>query len=82
MTLFIVVMQMLWVYMSDLVGKGDGVVFLKLIFYASRTATPLAMVLAVLLASLMTYGNLGERLELLAMKAAGIPVLKLFKPIF
>lgn len=82
-TLFIVVMQMLWLYMSDLVGKGvDGIVFLKLLYYASMTAAPLALVLAVLLASLMTYGNLGERLELLAMKAAGIPLVKILKPIF
>lgn len=81
--LFIVVMQMLWMYIDDLVGKGvDGIVFLKLLYYASMTAAPLALVLAVLLASLMAYGNLGERFELLAMKTAGIPLHTIFKPVF
>ncbi|MDO5035403.1 MAG: LptF/LptG family permease [Porphyromonas sp.] len=82
-TLFILVMQMLWFYVGDLVGKGiDALVFLKLLFYASMTATPLALILSILLASLMTFGNLGERLELLAMKAAGIPLTKILQPIF
>lgn len=82
-SLFVVVLQFLWQSIGDLVGKGvDGVVLLKLLFFASMTMVPLALTLGVLVASLMTFGNLGDRMELLAMKAAGIPLWKIFKPIF
>ena len=81
--LFVVVTQLLWQSIGDLVGKGlDAVVFLKLLFYASMTVMPLAIILGVLIASLMTFGNLAERMELLAMKAAGIPLLTIMKPLF
>lgn len=81
--LFIVVMQTVWFLVGDLVGKGvDIFIFLRLMFYTSMTAVPLALVIAMLLSSLMTYGNLGERLELLAMKTAGISLGKILKPIF
>lgn len=81
-SLFVVVVQFLWQSIGDLVGKGvDGVVLIKLLFFASMTMVPLALILGVLVASLMTYGNLGDRMELLAMKAAGIPLWKIFKPI-
>lgn len=80
---FIVVMQMLWRFVSDIVGKGvDAVVFIKLMFFAAMTVAPLGLILAILLASLMTFGNLGERLELLAMRAAGIPLSRILKPLF
>ena len=70
---FIFLMQFLWRYVDDLVGKGLGVgVLAELFFYASLTLAPQALPLAVLLASLMTFGNLGDSLELLAMKASGI----------
>lgn len=82
-SLFVVVMQFLWQSIGDLVGKGvDGGVLLKLLFFASMTMVPLALTLGVLVASLMTFGNLGDRMELLAMKAAGIPLWKIFKPVF
>lgn len=82
-SLFVVVIQFLWQSVGTLVGKGvDGLVLLRLLFFASMTMVPLALVLGVLMASLMTFGNLGERMELLAMKAAGIPLYKIFKPAF
>lgn len=80
---FIVVMQALWRTVEDIVGKGiDGFVFFKFLFYAAVTFIPLALILGILLASLMTFGNLGEKLELLAIKSAGIPLYKVMKPIF
>ena len=70
---FILLMQFLWKYVDDIVGKGfEWYTILQLMFYASATFVPLALPLAVLLASLMTFGNLGEHYELVAMKAAGI----------
>lgn len=80
--LFIVLMQFLWRYIDDLVGKGLAVsVIGELFFYAALTMVPTALPLAVLLASLMTFGNLGERFELTAMKAAGISLFKIMKPL-
>lgn len=80
--LFIVLMQFLWRYVGDLVGKGLGIdVLAQLFFYASLTFVPMALPLGILLASLMTFGNLGESLELLAMKASGISLLKIMKPL-
>lgn len=80
--LFIVLMQFLWRYIEDLVGKGLSVkVIGELFFYAAITMVPTALPLAVLLASLMTFGNLGEKFELTAMKAAGISLLRIMKPL-
>lgn len=80
--LFIVLMQFLWRYIDDLVGKGLEVgVIAELFLYAALTMVPMALPLAVLLASLMTFGNLGERLELTAMKASGVSLLKTMKPL-
>ena len=80
--LFIVMMQFLWRYIEDLVGKGLSIkVIAELFFYAAITMVPTALPLAVLLASLMTFGNLGERFELTAMKAAGISLLRIMKPL-
>ena len=76
--LFILLMQYLWKYVDDLVGKGlELVVILELLFYASATFVSMAAPLAVLLSSLMTFGTLGERYEIIAMKAAGISLKKL-----
>ena len=80
--LFIVLMQFLWRYIDDLVGKGlEFSVIVELFFYAALTMVPMALPLAVLLASLMTFGNLGERFELMAMKASGISLLKTMRPL-
>lgn len=80
--LFIVLMQFLWRYIDDLVGKGLGVdVIAELFFYAALTMIPMALPLAILLASLMTFGNLGEHFELTAMKAAGVSLIKTMRPL-
>lgn len=76
-SLFVVMMQFLWRYVDDLVGKGLTLTVLaKFFFYAGETLVPLALPLGVLLASLISFGNLGEKLELLAIKAAGIPLIR------
>ena len=80
--LFIVLMQFLWRYIEDLVGKGLTFdVIAELFFYAALTMVPTALPLAVLLASLMTFGNLGEKFELTAMKAAGISLFRIMRPL-
>lgn len=80
--LFILVMQFLWKYIDDLVGKGlQWNVIGELLFYASTTFVPLALPLAILLSSLMTFGNLGERYELVAIKSAGISLRTAMKPL-
>ncbi|MEE4258748.1 MAG: LptF/LptG family permease [Bacteroidales bacterium] len=80
--LFILLLQFLWKYIDDLVGKGlEGYIIAKLMFYASSTFVPLALPLAILLSSLMTFGNLGEHYELVAMKSAGISLRKAMKPL-
>jgi lipopolysaccharide export system permease protein len=81
-TLFVLVMQFFWKYIDDLVGKGlDLMSILKLTSYVTVTAIPLALPLAVLLSSIMTFGNLGESFELVAIKSAGIPLLRFMQPL-
>lgn len=80
--LFIVLMQFLWRYIDDMVGKGLGILVLgEMFFYAALFLVPMALPLAILLASLMTFGNLGERLELLAMKSAGVSLIHIMRPL-
>lgn len=80
--LFIVLMQFLFRMIDDLVGKGLSFdILAELFFYASLTMVPTALPLAVLLASLMVFGNLGEKLELTAMKAAGISLFRIMRPL-
>lgn len=80
--LFIVLMQFLWRHIDDLVGKGLGVdVIGELFFYAALSMIPMALPLAVLLASLMTFGNLGEHFELTAMKASGVSLIRVMSPL-
>jgi lipopolysaccharide export system permease protein len=75
-------MQFLWKYIDEMVGKGVEVkVLAQLFFYAANMLVPMCLPLAVLLASLMTFGNLGERFELLAIKAAGISLMRIMKPL-
>lgn len=81
-SLFVVMMQFLWKYVEDLVGKGLPMdVMAQFFFYAAETLVPLALPLAILLASLISFGNLGERLELLAIKAAGISLIRTLCPL-
>ncbi len=80
--LFIILMQFLWKYVDDMVGKGLGLFVVgKMFFYAALAMVPMALPLAILLASLMAFGNLGEKFELLAMKASGISLLRIMRPI-
>jgi lipopolysaccharide export system permease protein len=80
--LFLVLMQFLWKHVEDMVGKGLGLdVIGEMFFYAALYLIPMALPLAILLASLMVFGNLGENLELLAIKSAGIPLLRIMKPL-
>src|SRR6476659_9319650 len=81
-TLLVLVMQFFWLYIDDFVGKGLGVdVVLEFIWYQSATLVPLALPLAVLLSSIMTFGNLGETFELVAIKSAGIGLLRFMMPL-
>ena len=80
--LFIVLMQFLWKYIDDLVGKGLSFDVLgELFFYAAVSMVPMALPLAILLASLMTFGNLGEKSELTAIKASGVSLLRVMQPL-
>lgn len=75
-------MQFLWKYVDDLVGKGlEWYIVTELLFYASATFVPLALPLAVLLSSIMTIGGLGENYELVALKSAGISLKKIMTPL-
>jgi len=81
-SLFILVMQFLWKYVDDMVGKGlETPVLAELLFYATLQVVPMALPLAILLASLMTFGNLGENYELTAIKAAGVSLPRTMKPL-
>ncbi|MBR5934664.1 MAG: LptF/LptG family permease [Bacteroidaceae bacterium] len=80
--LFVLLMNILWRYAEDIIGKGLDFPFLIRFFYQfSLTLVPQALPLAVLMASLISFGNLGERLELLAMKTSGISLLRIMRPL-
>lgn len=80
---FILLMQFLWKYVDDLVGKGLEIkVLAEMLFYASFGVLPLAFPLAMLLASIMAFGSLGENYELVAMKSSGISLTSIMKPLF
>jgi lipopolysaccharide export system permease protein len=76
-------MNFVWRYIDELVGKGlDTSVILELIMYATINMIPMGLPLAILLATIMTMGNLGENYELLAMKSAGMSLFRIMKPLF
>ena len=80
--LFIFIMQLLWRWVDDFVEKGlDFTVLSQFFALGSITLVSQALPLAILLAALMTFGNFGEKLELLAMKAAGIPLFRIMLPL-
>ncbi len=82
-TVFVLVLQFFWLYIDDIVGKGlDSATIGKFVLYVSATLVPLALPLAVLLSSIMTFGNLGESFELIAIKSAGIPLIRFMQPLF
>ncbi len=79
---FILLMQFVWSHINDLVGKGVGIsVLAEFFIYAAASVIPLALPLAILLGALMTFGNLAEKVELTAMKAAGISLINIMKPL-
>ena len=81
--IFVLLMQFLWVYVDDLVGKGLSFkILMELFFHASITFVPMALPLAILLASIMSFGDLGEHYELVAIKAAGISIWTAMRPLF
>lgn len=80
--IFILLMQFVWMHVKDLVGKGVELSVLAEFFvYAVASVVPLALPLAILLASLISFGNLGEKFELTAMKAAGISLFRIMRPL-
>ena len=80
--IFILLMQFMWMHVNDLVGKGIGLDVLAAFFlYATASVVPLALPLAILLSSLISFGNLAERFELTAMKAAGISLFRILRPL-
>lgn len=82
-TVLVLIMQFFWLYIDDFVGKGLSTnIILEFIWYQSAVLVPLALPLAVLLSSLMTFGNLGESFELIAIKSAGISLLRFMRPLF
>ncbi len=81
-SLFVLTMQFFWLYIDDLVGKGlDLLTVLKLIGLVTLFWVPMALPLALLFSSIMTFGNLGESFELVAIKASGIPLLRFMRPL-
>ncbi len=80
--IFILLMQFVWMHVKDLVGKGVEIqVLAEFFIYAVASVVPLALPLAILLASLISFGNLGEKSELTAMKAAGISLFRIMRPL-
>jgi lipopolysaccharide export system permease protein len=82
-TLLVLVMQFFWLWIDDFVGKGlSTTIILEFTWYQTAALVPLALPLAVLISSLMTFGNLGESFELIAIKSAGISLLRFMRPLF
>jgi len=80
---FVLTMQFFWLYIDDLVGKGlDLLTILELVGLVSVSTFTTALPLALLFSSIMTFGNLGESFELIAIKAAGIPLIRFMRPLF
>ncbi len=81
--LFVLIMQFLWRFIDDIIGKGVGaLVVMEMFFYKSISLFPLALPIAVLLASVMVLGNLAERYELSSFKSAGVPLTRILRPLF
>jgi len=78
---FVLLLQFIWKILEKMIGKGlDTLVILQLFWYILVTLVPMALPLAILLASIMTLGNFGERYELVAMKSAGISLWRILRP--
>lgn len=80
--LFVLTMQFFWLYIDEIMGKGIGLFqIIELISYLTVSFVPLALPMSVLLASVMVFGNLGERYELSSMKSAGISLIRIMRPL-
>ena len=80
--LFVLMMQFFWLYMDEMIGKGLSIwMLMQLLIYMSTTLVPLALPLSVLLSSIMTFGNMGENFELVAIKSSGISLLRFLRPL-
>ena len=80
--LFVFMMQFTWRYVDELIGKGLTLdILVKFFWYMGITLVPTSLPLSILLASLIAFGNMGEQLELLAMKSAGIPLIRIMAPL-
>lgn len=83
LAMIVLILQFVWKYIDELVGKGlSGSVISELLFYVSASLVPMALILAVLLSSIMTFGTLGEHSELSAMKSSGISLTRIMAPLF
>jgi len=81
-TMFILLMQFIWKYIDEIAGKGlEWYVMAELLMHVSARLVPMALPLAVLLSSIMTFGNLGEHFELTAVKSAGVSLQHFMKPL-
>ena len=82
-SLFVLIMQFFWLYMDEMIGKGISIwMLIQLLVYMSTTLVPLALPLSILLSSIMTFGNMGENFELVAIKSSGISLLRFLRPLF
>src|SRR6476660_5168226 len=82
-TLLVLIMQFFWLWIDDFVGKGLSTgIILEFTWYQTAALVPLALPLSLLLSSIMTFGNLGESFELVAIKSAGISLLRFMRPLF
>lgn len=79
---FVLMMQTLWKYIDDLVGKGlDFITILQFLWYAGSGLLTLALPIAILISSIMTFGNLGETFQLVSVKSSGISLLRFMRPV-
>ncbi|MEJ7737566.1 MAG: LptF/LptG family permease [Chitinophagaceae bacterium] len=82
-TIFVLTLQTFWLYIDDFVGKGlDLLTIGQFAAFVATYNIPLALPLAILISSIMTFGNLGETFELVAIKSAGIPLVRFMRPLF
>ena len=82
LAIFVLILQFFWLWIDDFVGKGiDTPTLLKVISYVAASWVPVALPLAILLSTIMTFGNLGESYELVAIKSAGISLQRFMRPI-
>ncbi len=83
LAIFVLILQFFWLWIDDFVGKGiDGPTLLKVILYVAGSWVPIALPLAMLISTIMTFGKLGETFELVAIKSSGISLLRFMQPVF